>query len=138
MKIGVCWAGNPAHGNDKRRSIPLTDFVFLFTVEGVEFFSLNRDQRVGDAELLVQLPVTDLAPRLNNFTATARFINQFDLIITCDTSIAHLAGGMGKPVWILLPFAPSWHWMLGREDSPWYPTLRLFRQKTHGDWGEIF
>jgi tetratricopeptide (TPR) repeat protein len=135
-KIGVCWAGNPSHPNDKRRSIPLADFMPLFAVEGAEFFSLNRDMRKGDAELLAQTPAIDLAPRLADFAATARFINQLDLVITCDTALAHLAGGMGKPVWILLPFAPSWHWMLAREDSPWYPSARLFRQKTRGDWGE--
>lgn len=136
-KIGVCWAGNPGHRNDQRRSIPLADFKFLFAATGVEFFSLNRDPRAGDAELLAALPVTDLAPRLEDFAATAAFINQLDLVITCDTAIAHLAGGMGKPIWILLPFAPSWHWMLEREDSPWYPTARLFRQKTRGDWDEV-
>ena len=136
-RIGVAWAGNPDHRDDHRRSIPLANFKSLFDVSGFQFFNLNRDMRPGDAELIAQLPVTDLAPRLSDFAATARFIYQFDLIITCDTAIAHLAGGMGKPVWILLPFAPSWHWMMEREDSPWYPTARLFRQKIRGDWDEV-
>lgn len=136
-KVGVCWAGSPNHPNDKRRSIPLADFKSLFAAADVQFFSLNRDMRNGDAELLAKTPVIDLTPRLNNFTATTRFINQLDLVITCDTALAHLAGGVGKPVWILLPFASSWHWMLERVDSPWYPTVCLFRQKKRGDWGSL-
>jgi hypothetical protein len=137
LKIGVVWAGNPSHHNDKRRSIPLEAFAPLFAVEGIQFFSLNRDRREGDAERLTRLPLTDLAPRLNDFAASARLVGQLDLVICCDTAIAHLAGGMGTSVWTLLPFAPSWHWMLEREDSPWYPTLRLFRQKTRGDWNAV-
>ncbi len=136
-KVGVAWAGSPGHGNDHRRSIPLSQFKELFALSGVNFFSLIRDMRPIDEEQLKQLAVVDLRHQLIDFSVTARFIQQLDLVITCDTSIAHLAGGMGKPVWVLLPFAPSWHWMMDREDSPWYPTARLFRQKARGDWAEV-
>ncbi len=134
FKVGVVWGGNPDHRNDARRSVPLAEFAKIFTVKNAQFFSLNRDMRPDDAGLLANLPVTSLAPCLNDFADSARFIAQLDLVICCDTAIAHLAGAMGKPVWVLLPFAPSWHWMLEREDSLWYPTMRLFRQKKRGDW----
>jgi len=137
LKVGVVWAGNPDHRNDKRRSIPLEAFSHLFVVDGLQFFNLNRDMRPGDEERLTDLPVTDLVPQLEDFAATARIISQLDLVIACDTAIVHLAGGMGKPVWALLPFAPSWHWMFKREDSPWYQSLRLFRQSVRGDWPEL-
>jgi ADP-heptose:LPS heptosyltransferase len=84
--------------------------------------------------LLPKLRVVDLAKRINNFADAARFMRQCDLVISCDTATAHLAGGMGVPVWTLLPFAPDWRWMIGRDDSVWYPTMRLFRQPQAGDW----
>ena len=136
-KIGVVWGGSPLHSNDAKRSIPLPVFAELFQNKNVEFFSLNRDLKSGDAELLPNYPVIDLAPRIKDFAAAARIIGQLDLIITCDTATAHLAGGMGKPVWVLLPFAPDWRWLTEREDSPWYPTARLFRQKATGDWTDV-
>ena len=133
-QIGVVWGGSPIHLNDMRRSIPLKLFAELFAVEGLEFFSLNRDKKPGDDELLPYYPVTDLAPRLKSFADGARLIGQLDLVITVDTATAHLAGGMGKPVWTLLPFAPDWRWMTDREDTPWYPTMKLFRQQKISDW----
>jgi tetratricopeptide (TPR) repeat protein len=136
-KIGVVWGGNPLHGNDVRRSIPLDIFATLFAVPGVQFYSLNRDARPGDSEKLNGTAVIDLAPRLKNFADAARFMQQLDLVITCDTATAHLAGGMGRQVWTLLPFAPDWRWLTVREDSPWYPTMRLFRQHKIGDWEEM-
>jgi ADP-heptose:LPS heptosyltransferase len=93
--------------------------------------------KTGDAEVLPSLPVTDLAPRLHNFADNARFIAQMDLLITCDTATAHLAGGLGKPVWVLLPFAPDWRWLTDRSDNPWYPSVRLFRQEKIGDWAGV-
>jgi len=136
-KVAVVWGGAPKHKQDAKRSVPLAVFAALFDGPDVQFFSLNRDKREGDDALLATLPVTDLAPRLETFADAARFIAQMDLIITCDTATAHIAGGMGKPVWTLLPFAPDWRWLLGREDSPWYPTMRLFRQSTAGDWAGV-
>jgi len=136
-KVGVVWAGTAKHQNDKRRSLPLATVADLFNIPGWKFYSLTTDRREGDAETLAQFPVTDLAPRISDFADTARLIAQLDLVITCDTATAHLAGGMGKPVWTLLPFAADWRWLTGREDSPWYPTMRLFRQVRKNDWGDV-
>jgi len=133
-KVGVVWGGAPKHKQDGKRSLPLQLFSKLFDIPSVQFFSLNRDKRDGDDALLAGSPVIDLAPRLNDFADAARFIAQMDLVITCDTATAHMAGGMGKEVWTLLPFAPDWRWMTGREDTPWYPTMKLFRQAQRGDW----
>lgn len=136
-KIGVVWAGAPLHKQDAKRSVPLAVFARLFDREGAQFFSLNRDKRAGDEALLSQTGVVDLAPRLHSFADSARLMGQMDLLITCDTATAHLAGGMGKPVWTLLPFAPDWRWLTERTDTPWYPTMRLFRQPSRGDWEAV-
>lgn len=136
-KIGVVWGGNPLHKNDSRRSVPLQLFAELFKNANLQFFSLNRDLKLGDAELLAQNPVINLAPRLSTFADAMRFINQMDLVITVDTATAHLAGGMGKKVWTLLPFAPDWRWLVGRDDTPWYPTMQLFRQDKISDWAAV-
>ena len=137
LKIGVVWGGSPAHKNDSRRSIPLKLFATLFEDDRFHFYSLNRDMKAGDAELLPTLPVTNIAPQLKNFADNARYIGQMDLLITCDTATAHLAGGMGRPVWVLLPFAPDWRWLVDRSDNPWYPSLRLFRQEKISDWADV-
>ena len=134
FKVGVVWGGSPLHLADSKRSIPLSLFADLFTVAGTKFYSFNRDLKPGDADLLPNKPIENLVPRLTNFAAAARLIGQMDLVITCDTATAHLAGGLGKPVWILLPFSPDWRWLTARTDSPWYPTARLFRQTSAGDW----
>jgi tetratricopeptide (TPR) repeat protein len=134
MKVGVVWGGSPLHKNDDKRSIPLETFAAIFNEPGMQFCSLNRDMKTGDMRLLPRYPVIDLSLRLHHFGDAARFMRQMDLIITCDTATAHLAGGLGKPVWTLLPFAPDWRWLTGRDDSPWYPTMRLFRQSRAGDW----
>lgn len=136
-KIGVVWGGSPLHKNDANRSIPLKIFSQLFEFKGAQFYSINRDLKPGDAELLKTLPVIDLAPRLKSFADGARFMRQFDLVITCDTATAHLAGGLARPCWTLITFAPDWRWMLEREDTPWYPTMRLFRQPRIGDWQAV-
>ncbi|HXE42241.1 MAG TPA: hypothetical protein VN516_04370, partial [Candidatus Baltobacteraceae bacterium] len=135
-KIAVVWGGSPLHKNDENRSIPLSVFAEVFE-EDAQFYSLNRDMKPGDAELLPRLPVINLALRLKNFADAAQFIRQCDLVITCDTATAHLAGGLGGKVWVLLPFAPDWRWLLNRDDSPWYPSMRLFRQARAGDWAEV-
>lgn len=137
MKVGVVWAGAPLHKHDHRRTIPLKIFSRLFDLPHIQFYSLNRDKREGDDALLQTTSVIDLAPRLNSIADGARFAAQMDLIVTCDTATAHMAGGMGKPVWTLVPLFPDWRWLLGREDSPWYPTMRLFRQVTNRDWDEV-
>lgn len=137
LKVGVVWAGAPKHKHDGRRSVPLAQFATLFDAPEAWFFSLNRDVRRGDAELLTRYPVTDLTARLHHFGDLAACVAAMDMIVTCDTATAHLAGGMGKPVWTLLPFAPDWRWLTARTDSPWYPTMRLFRQPRSGDWASV-
>jgi len=101
--------------------------------EGVRFFSLQLSAAAREASA----SITDLALELTDFAQTAGAIANLDLVISVDTAVAHLAGAMGKRVWIMLPFVPDWRWLLEREDSPWYPTARLFRQKTRGDWGPV-
>jgi len=135
--VGLAWGGSPLHLADKKRSVPLAVLADLFSVQGVTFYSFNRDMKDGDDDLLPTLPVENLAPRLTDFAASARLINQMDLVITCDSATAHLAGGLGKKVWIMLPFAPDWRWQIDRNDSPWYPNARLFRQPKPGNWEEV-
>lgn len=133
-KVGIVWQGNPSHRNDRNRSCQYEDFSMLHETPGTVFFSL---QKQGQQSVLTE-GVIDLAPHLATFADTAAMIFHLDLVITVDTSVAHLAGAMGKPVWVLLPFVPDWRWMLYREDSPWYPTMRLFRQQRPGDWSGLF
>lgn len=137
LKIGVVWAGTPLHKHDQRRSLTLSVFKEIFEEKNFQFFSFNRDKREGDDEIVAQSGIVDLAPKLDNFADSSRFMRQMDLVISCDTATAHLAGGLGVPVWTLLPFAPDWRWLMDREDSPWYPTMRLFRQEKPGDWQTV-
>jgi ADP-heptose:LPS heptosyltransferase len=104
------------------------------------FFGLKTEIRAADRAQMA-LPAfvnfVDLSPAIGDFVDTAAIIANLDLLIAVDTSVAHLAGAMGKPVWLLLPFVPDWRWLLGRDDTPWYPGMRLFRQTTAGDWGGV-
>jgi tetratricopeptide (TPR) repeat protein len=138
LKVGVVWSGNPGHVNDHNRSIPLTDFQRLFHQDIGRFYSLQKDIRPAEMALLEGLPeVMDLSPQIAKFTDTAAIVENLDLVISVDTSVAHLAGALGKPTWLLLPYSPDWRWLLNREDSPWYPTMRLFRQPATGDWDSV-
>ena len=134
LKVGVVWAGNPDHVNDKRRSIDLKMLAPLFDVRGASFASLQFGPRAADLKKLKRKThIENLGAQLEDFTDTAAAVAALDLVITVDTSVAHLAGGLGKPVWVLLPWVTDWRWMLNREDNPWYPTMRLFRQKRSAD-----
>jgi hypothetical protein len=139
LKIGIAWQGNPQFKGDRRRSFPLERFAPLARLEGVQLFSL---QKGFGSEQLEQgekpFPVENLGPRLNDFIDTAGLLKNLDLVITPDTAVAHLAGALGVPIWVALPYTPDWRWMLGRTDSPWYPTMRLFRQSSPGDWQGTF
>ncbi|MBV8653983.1 MAG: glycosyltransferase family protein [Alphaproteobacteria bacterium] len=138
LRVGLTWGGNPQHLNDGNRSIPLERLAPLFDLDGIGFLALQKEQREGDAALLRRLPkVTDAARAMTDFDATASVVAELDLVITVDTSMAHLVGALGKEVWILLPFSPDFRWLLGRSDSPWYPTARLFRQGAPGDWDGV-
>lgn len=131
LRVGLVWAGNPLHQNDRRRSIPSAALAPLFQVPGIDWVNLQVGARAGD---FPDLPPPD---GLTDFAATARVIATLDLVIAVDTSTAHLAGAMGRPVWLCLPAAPDWRWVLGRYDSPWYAAMRLFRQPFPGDWGSV-
>ena len=127
-KVGVALAGNGSHRNDRRRSIPPALAFPLPEIPGVTFVNLHH----GAAATGLGLP--DLSPRLTDYAETAALVANLDLVVTVDTSIAHLSGAMGRPAWILLPAAPDWRWLLQRADSPWYASLRLLRQQRAGDW----
>ncbi|HLY55953.1 MAG TPA: tetratricopeptide repeat protein [Stellaceae bacterium] len=137
-RIGVVWAGNTRHTHDHYRSIPLERMLPLFELSDARFVTLQKEKRPRDAALLsTRLEVLDLGARLNSFADTAAAIAQLDLVIAVDTSVAHLAGALGVPTWILLCLSPDWRWMDGGTDSPWYPTVRLFRQSRLGDWDSV-
>jgi tetratricopeptide (TPR) repeat protein len=131
--IGLVWAGNPRHGNDAARSLPVESLLPLTRLAGVQCWSLQ----VGPATADTPNAMLNLAEELVDFGETAAAISALDLVIAVDTAVAHLAGTLGKPVWLLAAYASDWRWMLDRDDSPWYPSLRIFRQKRPGDWGEV-
>jgi Flp pilus assembly protein TadD len=135
--IGIAWAGNPLHPNDALRSAPLRDLVPLFEIPGIDWFSLQIGApAVQISECGFGKRVHDLSPRLKDFTDTAAAMAALDLVITVDTAIAHLAGALGRPAFVMLPDAREWRWAGQETQSLWYPSLRLFRQKTAGDWRE--
>jgi tetratricopeptide (TPR) repeat protein len=136
-RIGVVWAGGPRHWRDRERSMKVRHLAPLLTIGAARWFSLQVGAAAANLAQLPPARVTDLAPRLTDFSETAAAIANLDLVIAVDTSVAHLAGALGKPVWLLLPFAPDFRWLLDRDDSPWYPTMRLFRQPTPGDWAGV-
>jgi len=139
FKIGIAWQGNPDHKKDRHRSFRLARFELLAGVPGIKLFSLQKGLGTEQLEELSgRFPVTDLGGRLDDFMDTAALVQNLDLVITPDTSLAHLAGALGVPVWVPIPFAPDWRWLLDREDTPWYPSMRLFRQRRWGDWDDVF
>ena len=137
LRVGIVWSGNKNQKNDRHRSIELTTLAPLFSAD-VQWISLQKELRAGDAPVLQGLPqITRLGEELADFSDTAALIDRLDLVIAVDTSVAHLAGAMGTPVWILLPYNSDWRWLCGREDSPWYPSARLFRQDKLGSWDAV-
>ena len=138
VKVGLVWAGSLTHKNDRNRSMKLARLTPLGQAAGVLFFSLQKGAAAAEAKALPpSMELVDLTQELKDFADTAALIANLDLVISVDTAIAHLAGAMGKPVWTLLPFVPDWRWLLEREDSAWYPTMRLFRQPSRGDWDSV-
>ncbi len=136
-RIGLVWSGNPRHTNDHNRSIPLQMLLPLLDLDA-QFISVQKEVRAADAELLRErADILDAGPELKSFSDTAAVLAQLDLLITVDTSVAHLAGALGRPAFVLLPRLPDWRWMQGRDDSPWYPTLRLFRQTETTTWPPV-
>ena len=130
--MGLVWAGNPDKEEDARRSVPFAALRPLLAVPGFRFVSLQ----VGPAaaELAAEPVILDFAPGLTDFAETAAAVAALDLVVSVDTAVAHLAGALGRPCWLLCPTPPDWRWLMGREDSPWYASLRLFRQPVPGDW----
>jgi tetratricopeptide (TPR) repeat protein len=137
-RVGLCWSGNPAHSNDRARSIPFDRFASIAAMPDVAYVNLQRDLRDGDkAAFAASNRIANLMPDVADLADTAALIAELDLVICVDTSIAHLAGALAKPVWILIATSADWRWLKRREDSPWYPTARLFRQTEHGDWDTV-
>jgi tetratricopeptide (TPR) repeat protein len=138
FNVGIVWAGSNLHKNDFNRSIALREFLPLFANKKAHFYSLQFGERCKDIiDLNCSDCLTDTSPLIKDFSDTAAIINQLDLVITVDTSVAHLSGALGKPTWILLPFAPDFRWLLDRVDSPWYTSVSLFRQTDPGNWGMV-
>ncbi len=134
-RVALAWSGRAAHANDRNRSIALAELAPILSVAGAGFVSVQRDLREADAARLAAAPqVADLGPELGDFADTAAVLALCDLTICVDTSVAHLAGAMGRPLWVLLPFQPDWRWTLDAPRSPWYPAAELFRQPAPGDW----
>lgn len=137
LRVGLVWAGNPRHGNDENRSLTLRQLEPLLRTPGASFFSLQIGEKAKELKELTDSPIEDLSPLITDFADTAAAIDCLDLVVSVDTSTAHMAGALGKPIWVLLPFVPDWRWMLERDDSPWYPTMRLYRQSKPGGWGPV-
>jgi hypothetical protein len=139
LRVGIIWSGNLGFGRNKDRAAPLRAFMQAFAHPGIQLYSLQKGPLEKDLkELSRDAPIIDLAPFLNDFADSAAAISELDLVIMTDSAIAHLSGAMGKPVWVLLSYEGFWLWLLNRSDSPWYPSMRLFRQRAWGDWGGVF
>ena len=148
FKIGVCWAGNPAHPKDQHRSFSLSLFREAGRMKDVKLFSLQKDKRpriwpsskvpVDLCSGCEDMRLVDMSPHMNSWEDTAAIISSLDLVISADTSVMHLSASLGKETWGLLPYVPDWRWGLGSERVCWYPSLRLFRQKSRGGWEGVF
>lgn len=138
-RVGLVWAGNPAHRNDARRSLPPSAVAAILAAAeaapSLRFESLQKGPRAAEAP--IRYDIADHSARLTDFAETAAAIAGLDLVITIDSAVAHLAGALGKETWLMLPFAPDWRWLCERRDSPWYASMRLFRQHAAGDWGSV-
>lgn len=139
IKVGICWAGKPTHKNDRNRTIGLAPFLKLLAVPRTALFGLQVSDRQADiAEYGADGLVYNLAPHIKSFVDTAQILQQLDLVITVDTSLAHLAGAMGRPVWLVLPMVGDWRWLQHGEKTSWYPSMQIFRQTEFGNWDNVF
>ncbi len=135
-RIGLVWSGNPQHKNDHKRSLPLGELLPRLPA-GCDYVSLQKALREADKAALEASGIRHFGDALQDFADTAALCDLMDVVISVDTSVAHLAGALGKPTWILLPYVPDWRWLLDRDDSPWYPAARLYRQPAIGDWASV-
>lgn len=139
LNVGVAWAGRPTHSDDRYRSIPFAHFMTLLSLPEIVFYSIQSGYASLEAGACFEDDaIIDLKEKMGDFGNTAEIIDQLDLVIACDTAVGHLAGALGKPVWLLLPYGSEWRWLMKRADTPWYPTMRLFRQRICGDWQDVF
>ncbi|MBD2096293.1 tetratricopeptide repeat protein [Trichocoleus sp. FACHB-591] len=139
LKVGLTWGGNPEYGRDRSRSCSLDQFLPLLEIVKIAFYSLQKGPKATELiEFPREIAIQNLGDRIHDFSDTAAAIAQLDLVITTDTSVAHLAGALGCPVWVLLNFVPDWRWFTDSDRSPWYPSMRLFRQTTLGNWSDVF
>jgi hypothetical protein len=137
LRVGLVWSGSTIHTNDRNRSLPLSKILQGIPPE-VSLYSLQKEVRESDrATVESRKDIVDFSEELRDFSDTAALIYLMDVVVCVDTAVAHLAGALGKRVWVLLPFVPDWRWLLDRDDSPWYPTARLFRQPSLGDWEDV-
>jgi ADP-heptose:LPS heptosyltransferase len=133
----LAWAGSKEHSNDRNRSCPLAALAPLLALRDVAWFSLQQGEAAGEIAALPEPQRVVPLPADTPLVDTAALVAELDLVISVDTSIAHLAGCLGRRCWLLLPFAPDWRWMLGRDDTPWYPAMRLYRQPQLRDWPSV-
>jgi hypothetical protein len=139
LKIGIVWSSSGWNKMLAAKSCRLSAFQPLARIRGIRMFGLQKNVRAEDSEGMNGLPgFANLGTDFTDFGDTAAAISHLDLVISVDTAVAHLAGAMGKPVWLLLPFIADWRWLAGRDDSPWYPTMRLYRQHERGCWRGVF
>jgi hypothetical protein len=137
-RIAIAWSGRASHPNDRRRSMALTELSSMLSTLDFRFISVQRELRDSDAvELAANPHLVHVGDDLADFSDTAAVLAMCDVVVCVDTSIAHVAGALGRPIFLLVPFQPDWRWLLGRDDSPWYPTMRLFRQTAIGDWAGV-
>jgi tetratricopeptide (TPR) repeat protein len=138
LRVGVAWSGSAQHANDRQRSMPPQALAPLMDLHGVSFVSLQKDKRPGDDEFLRAHPqIADVTADLHSYADTAAVIDNLDVVVSVDTSIVHLAGALAKPVFVVLPFSCDWRWFHARDDSPWYPTVRLYRQPRPTEWASV-
>ncbi len=137
-RVGIVWAGRPTHNNDRRRSTTLASFGPIASVPRMALISLQKGPSADQAgRYFGRAPLVNIGAEIGDYDDTMALLSSLDQVITVDTSVGHLSAALGRPTWIMLAHAPDWRWLMDREDTPWYPTVRLFRQKMAGDWAEV-
>jgi hypothetical protein len=138
QRVGLAWAGNPQHRRNRIRNVPLEKLLPLLALPNIDFYSLQLGAEASEVHQYPEAAsLIDLTGHIQDFADTAALMSELDLIISIDSAVAHLAGALGRPVWTLLPYVPDWRWRLAGETTPWYPTMRLFRQPAIGDWDSV-